>query len=257
MTIWDKAHLFPQCITEVCLNSFAFCSFATWIKRDNNANSIVLAESGTRRSLPFLVLVTSTFLLSRSILVSRRERSSSMRRPVSTSNSDNFYRFKELYEIGGEASIDGHQQEGAAYEEPCAGACGESSAVENPALGQLRTSQELQLRGYYGFLQRCAPGMVRHDLEMLKKRFKALEAKSAQEGILLTFPYRWYGPRGYGRRRVPEWHRSVRSPLSAFLSMLFNVKGDMLLVPPQRPSTASVSILLVYNLKLQQLGRKL
>lgn len=58
--------------------------------------------------------------------------------------------------------------------------------IENPALGQLRVSNELKKKGFF-----VSPGEVRsirmrHDLHTFKLRLKALEAKSAQEGIVLT-----------------------------------------------------------------------
>lgn len=59
-------------------------------------------------------------------------------------------------------------------------------AIDNPALGQLRVSNELKKKGLS-----ISPGGVRsiwmrHDLHTFKLRLKALEAKSAQDGILLT-----------------------------------------------------------------------
>ncbi len=59
-------------------------------------------------------------------------------------------------------------------------------ALENPACGQLRVSKELKKEGIF-----VSPGGVRsiwlrHDLVTFKKRVKALEAKMAQENMILS-----------------------------------------------------------------------
>ena len=56
-------------------------------------------------------------------------------------------------------------------------------AIENPALGQKRASWELAQRGIMVSSSGVRSVWLRHDLETMKKRLKALEAKSAQEGI--------------------------------------------------------------------------
>ncbi len=59
-------------------------------------------------------------------------------------------------------------------------------AIENPAYGQLRASNELIKRGIMVSSSGVRSVWLRHDLETVKKRLKALEAKIAQEGIILT-----------------------------------------------------------------------
>jgi transposase InsO family protein len=59
-------------------------------------------------------------------------------------------------------------------------------AIEFPAYGQLRASNELRKRNVFVSPSGARSIWLRHDLESMKKRLRALEKKSAEEGLLLT-----------------------------------------------------------------------
>lgn len=102
---------------------------------------------------------------------------------------DSFYRFKELYETGGEAALADMSRKKPIIKNRVPDHVEQSVidlAIDNPALGQLRASQFLQQKGIIVSSSGVRSIWLRNDLETLKKRLKALETKSAQDGILLT-----------------------------------------------------------------------
>ena len=102
---------------------------------------------------------------------------------------DSFYRYKALYETGGEEALQDitRKQPNEKNRVPeHIEAAVVNLAIENPALGQTRASNELLNRGIIVSSSGVRSIWIRNDLETFKKRLKALEAKSAQDGILLT-----------------------------------------------------------------------
>lgn len=102
---------------------------------------------------------------------------------------DSFYRFKELYETGGEAALTDISRKKPILKNRVSEHIEQAVinlAIDNPALGQLRASQELLQQGIIVSSSGVRSIWLRNDLESLKNRLKALEAKSAQDGILLT-----------------------------------------------------------------------
>lgn len=130
---------------------------------------------------------------------------------------DSFYRFKSLYDQGGEAAlmeicrkkpivknrVPDHIEQAVI-----------AMAIDQPALGQYRVSNELQQKGIIVSGSGVRSIWLRHDLETFKKRLTALEAKVAQEGILLTEEQLQALEKS---RRVKEAHGEIESEHPGYL----------------------------------------
>jgi transposase InsO family protein len=102
---------------------------------------------------------------------------------------DSYYRFKELYDTGGEEALREISRKKPIFAnrvDPSVESAVIAIAIDCPAYGQVRVSNELKKQGIL-----VSPGGVRsiwlrNDLNHFKKRLTALEAKMAQDGMVLT-----------------------------------------------------------------------
>lgn len=102
---------------------------------------------------------------------------------------DTFYRYRELVDDGGVDALIEKSRRSPNIKNRVEEAVEQAVmdyAIEFPAHGQHRTSNELRKKGVFVSGSGVRSIWLRHDLENFKKRLKALEAKVARDGIELT-----------------------------------------------------------------------
>lgn len=102
---------------------------------------------------------------------------------------DTFYRYKEAVSSGGVEALLEKNRRVPNHKNRVDSAIEEAVlayALEDPAHGQVRVSNELRKRGVFVSPSGVRSIWLRHDLANFKLRLKALEAKVAEEGLILT-----------------------------------------------------------------------
>jgi transposase InsO family protein len=102
---------------------------------------------------------------------------------------DSFYRIKELYDTNGEIALQEVSRKKPIVKNRVEQHIEEevkAFAISHPAYGQVRVANELRKKGVFVSPSGVRSVWQRHDLETFAKRLAALEAKVAQDGIILT-----------------------------------------------------------------------
>lgn len=102
---------------------------------------------------------------------------------------DSFYRIKELYDTGGESALQEVSRRKPILKnrvEPAIEEAVVKMALDFPAYGQSRACNELRKLGIFISAGGVRSVWQRHDLEVFDKRLKRLEARIAEEGLILT-----------------------------------------------------------------------